>query len=189
MTKLQEMGAPVPKLIYSSKQIIITQYIEGPLLVNELFKHGHDILEADLLGDTLEKIYVELANIKTVVKPSQCAQKPQLQEGQMILGDMNLRNFILNREDVRIYRIDFESVGYGSLSQDLGKLCAFCITYDPPFTDEKIRLTKRLFNSLLDRFFMLKSEVKNEIFLELSQISKRRKIDLPSLVIKEINNW
>ncbi|ACB83936.1 serine/threonine protein kinase [Natranaerobius thermophilus] len=173
LNKLSKIDAPVPRLLYSSNKIIITEYIDGFLLVDELFKGGNSLINE--LGKTLERVYNALA--------------VDSYKNNVILGDMNLRNFIIDKNKNKIYRLDFESVEKGHLSKDIGKLCAFCISYDPPFTDYKLNLTKELFDYFKNRFLLSSSFITNEVLIELSNIEKRREIVVPEKVKYNIYKW
>ncbi|MEL7646900.1 MAG: hypothetical protein AAGU76_02345 [Sedimentibacter sp.] len=55
---------------------------------------------------------------------------------QMILDDVNLRNFIIH--DDEIYGIDFELCSKGRIERDAGRIAAYILTYEPPFTPWKV---------------------------------------------------
>jgi tRNA A-37 threonylcarbamoyl transferase component Bud32 len=60
------------------------------------------------------------------------------EDGFRLRGDANLKNFILSRG--RIWGVDFEESRIGKPSEDLATLCAYLLSTDPMFTDEKFQL-------------------------------------------------
>ena len=169
LSSLGQRGAPVPKMLYCANGWMITEYIEGPLLLDVFF--CQPLLK--MLGDHLERLYRALG---------------QTDVG-MVLGDMNLRNFILNRERNRIYRVDLESAGVGAVAEDLGKLCAFCLTYDPPFTQNKMEITRALLHHLVAKLEAPVEQVKEEVLLELVRIEIRRHMSVPCGVKVAVADW
>ncbi|MFO8060973.1 MAG: hypothetical protein R6U70_10030 [Bacillota bacterium] len=163
-------GAPVPRLLYHRGTLILTEYIEGPTLVDVLFR---ETFVPVLLVDALEVLYRGLRQI----------------EPALVLQDMNLRNFILDREQNRVFRVDLESAAAGSVAEDLGKLCAFCLTYDPPFTDDRMRTTRGLFGHLVSRFEVSRARVTEEILREFLRMEDRRGIAVPDEVRLAVTAW
>ena len=148
---------------------MVTEYIEGPLLLDVFF--CEPLLK--MFGDNLERLYRALGQI----------------DAGIVLGDMNLRNFILNRERNRIYRVDLESAGAGAVPGDLGKLCAFCLTYDPPFTPSKMKITRALLYHLVAKLGAPVEQVKEEVLLELVRIEIRRHMSVPRGVKVAVADW
>ena len=148
---------------------MVTEYIEGPLLLDVFF--CEPLLK--MFGDDLERLYRALGQV----------------DAGMVLGDMNLRNFILNRERNRIYRVDLESAGVGAVAEDLGKLCAFCLTYDPPFTQNKMEITRALLHHLVAKLEAPVGQVREEVLLELLRIEGRRRMTVPYEVRVAVAGW
>jgi len=59
-----------------------------------------------------------------------------------IRGDVNGRNFIFYNN--QCWGVDFEERIYGTKEQDMGRLIAFVLTYDPPHTTVKTAFTNSL---------------------------------------------
>ena len=167
----------VPNVLYYKDNTIISEYIKGELLLSSLFKDKEQIV---LLSNTLKDIYKKFNDENNNIYNN---------KNLIILGDMNLRNFIFSKENKKIYRIDFESIEYGKIEKDLGRLCAFCMSYDPCFTSEKIKVTKELFYYLLKILKISKETFKEEIILELSKIEKRRNISVSKDILQLIKQW
>lgn len=169
LSGLAQRGAPVPEVLYHWSGWMVTEYIEGPLLLDVFFCEPLLLM----FGDNLERLYRALGQI----------------DAGIVLGDMNLRNFILNRERNRIYRVDLESAGAGDVPEDLGKLCAFCLTYDPPFTEDKMEITRALLHHLVGRLQAPVEQVKEEVLLELLRIESRRRMTVPYEVRVAVAAW
>ncbi len=91
---------------------------------------------------------------------------------QIILSDVNFRNFIITNQE--IYGIDFEQSQVGNISEDTGKLSAYALTYDPSMTEWKIN-----FRNIFIDIMSIELNVEKEIIMaeekkELSAIKQRR---------------
>lgn len=92
----------------------------------------------------------------------------------MILGDMNFRNYIINGS--QISRIDYETCIVGNQESDIGKLAAFALTYEPAFTDWKKTFTENLIEVFSKTLSISKEKVIHEMENELDAIEVRRRI-------------
>ncbi|MDY0236281.1 MAG: RIO1 family regulatory kinase/ATPase [Gudongella sp.] len=92
---------------------------------------------------------------------------------ECVLSDMNFRNFIVKNN--RIYRIDFEEVGFGKKEADVGKLLAFGLTYNPEHTEWKKQFEKAFVVEIQKRGLYDMESVIAEKNLELERIKERRK--------------
>ncbi len=91
---------------------------------------------------------------------------------QIVLYDVNFKNFIIVNDE--IYGIDFEQSQEGNIAEDLGKLSAFALTYDPSMTEWKINF-RNIFVDILSKELNIKKEIIiAEEKKELSAIEKRR---------------
>lgn len=170
---LNNAGAPAPRLIYAKDNNLYMQYIDGDTMVDNIYKMGHEGLL--LLGNSLESLYKALIDYHPGTKT--------------ILGDMNLRNFILSSKDKRVYRVDLESVQSGQTEMDIGELCAFCLSYDPAFTKEKIDFTHSILLFFIDKFKLSRKRTIEEMLLSLNKIKERRGILIPPGIISIISGW
>jgi len=128
--KLLKRDCPVPDVLYIGEHMMITEFIKGKVLVDLLFE-DREFPVCDVIS-SLERIYRSLWDI----------------DPSLILRDMNMRNFIFEKEQSRVFRVDLESVSEGDVCRDVGQLVAFCISYDPPFTDKLLKTGKQLFDQL-----------------------------------------
>ncbi len=91
---------------------------------------------------------------------------------QIILYDVNFKNFILNEN--KIIGIDFEQAKKGNVSSDAGKLSAYALTYDPAMTNWKINFRNIFIDILSKELNLNKQIIIAEEQKELSAIEKRR---------------
>ncbi len=89
-----------------------------------------------------------------------------------IMGDVNFRNFLINNGE--IYGIDFEQCREGKIEEDLGKLAAYSLTYDPMMTDWKKNFVKLLIEQLSIKLDISKDAISSEMDKELIKIRLRR---------------
>jgi RIO-like serine/threonine protein kinase len=102
-----------------------------------------------------------------------------------IRGDVNLRNFILT-PDFQIYGVDFEEFEdsedsencedspCGQKERDLGRMTAFILNYDPPYTDYKKKLAQAVTDCFTASFDIEHSLVLQEHEREIEAMRKRR---------------
>jgi len=176
LTYLYNSGSLVPEILYASDNIIIMEFIKGKLLIDALFEQRFNNCEyiIKLLLESLRDIYNKLSKISN-------------RQNSLILGDMNLRNFILSGD--RVYRLDLESIKAGKLSQDFGQLLAFIVSYDPPFNDYKWGLVKIIFNKLIKEMKVEPGAMAQAMKTELRRIEKRRKIKINQKEIDKISKY
>jgi len=149
-------GVIVPKPISFDGNVLVTEYIEGVTLVDVIENKS---IDADNLA---EKIMVWFDKFYAAVSNGVCR------------GDVNCRNFILGTNG-NLYGVDFEEMYTGRREVDLGKLTAFILTYEPPYTEYKTRLARVLTEQFVNQFGLDKDLVKRERELELAKMSSRRK--------------
>ncbi len=163
LSKLQEEGLEVPKLYYKGRDHCIIEYLKGPTLLEVISER--------------EKSAIISSNTYLIIKFSQWFKKfytisKKITGKNLIFRDVNLRNFIYSN---KIYGIDFEDCCEGRIEEDVGRICAFILTYSPSFTLWKTNFIKEIF-SIFKKEFMLKDDViKAEMEKELEAISKRRR--------------
>lgn len=94
---------------------------------------------------------------------------------RVILGNINFRNFIIRDN---LYGVDFEDWREGRPEEDVGRICAFALTYTSPYTPWKKVLVKNMMELLINRLELDRSEVVDCLFEELARINKRRGLRL-----------
>lgn len=160
---LSSSGLAVPGIIYSTNHCIIMEYIQGETLLAWLEKSEQTA--APVAGTT--GLLTALASwLQDAYQALHRAYGHS-----MILGDVNLRNFVLSE---CIYGLDFEECRAGSPEEDLGRLCAFVLTYNPGFTLWKYRFVAAIKNVIAAELNLSWQRVFTEMLKELEQMSKRR---------------
>ncbi len=168
LSLLKEKGAPVPEIYGGGDHYILLEYLEGPLFADFFFwQESVSGSESNFLtGPAYQSIYSLCCWFKDFYAASRAIAGKQL-----IMGDVNFRNFIIRE---RIYGIDFEECREGKIEEDLGSLCAFGLTYWPPFTPWKMAMIGELFQIFSSEFCLDKELVKQELQRELLFLSSRR---------------
>lgn len=150
----------VPKVYYTGTQYIITEYLGENTLLNAVSR-------SESRKDSICSLSTELCKW---MSSFYAAAGQELSE-PVILWDMNFRNFILKD---KLYCVDFEDCRKGCPEEDIGRACAFFVTYDPMFTEWKIKMLGQFFNILVDGLSLDRKSVIEEFKKELSSMEKRR---------------
>lgn len=90
---------------------------------------------------------------------------------QIILGNMNLNNFIIRKY---LYGVDFEDCREGAREEDVSLLCAFTLTYNPPYTAWKKKFVKEMMGQFVNKLALDRNLVNKKFLSELERINKRR---------------
>lgn len=148
---LESKGVSVAKVMAASVDTIVYEWIDGVgyhALVDD-FKEKH----ARALVRWLEDYYEATG---------------------MLRGDVNLRNFIYLESEDECCGVDFEDASVpGDKEKDLGRIIAFAVTYDPPFTDAKKRCARLLLKEFKRAGADL-GEVQQAYLQEIREIVLRR---------------
>jgi tRNA A-37 threonylcarbamoyl transferase component Bud32 len=134
---LKERNINVPKVILWHDNTIIMEFIKGKTLL-EIFEEYEK--ENVAPQEIIEELYDWLVDFYALFK--------QDSNTSVIFGDVNFSNFIVAD---KIYGIDFEMCSHGEIEQDIGRLCAFALSYSPEFTDWKINFARAM-----DKYFVKK---------------------------------
>lgn len=166
--ELKKRGVAVPRIMETDDESIAMEYLEGPLLL-DIFEWQEKVAgsHSKLLN---EPVYVAIHSLCRWLMSFYDAAR-NMGVAQIILGEVNFRNFIIKE---KIYGIDFEECRPGQIEEDIGKLCAFALTYSPPFTPWKIAATGELYKILTVELSLDRERVKKEITKELLAIATRR---------------
>ena len=165
---LKEKGVAVPQIYYTGDSYILMEYLEGPLFL-DFFCWQENIcgpVASSLKGPTYQTIYSLCCWFKDFYAATREAAGRQL-----IMGDVNFRNFIIRE---KIYGIDMEECREGKIEEDIGSLCAFALTYSPSFTPWKKVMAGELFRVISNELDLDKELLKEEIQKELMAIAVRR---------------
>lgn len=157
----------VPDLIYIGDKSLVLEYIPGPTLLDKIYidemERGTKSLECLTCG-IISCLSVWLKDFYSTVKNEFGTQ--------FILGDPNLRNFIFSGN--KLYGVDFEDVRQGDIEEDIGKLCAFTLMYDPMFTQWKHQFVDILCHEVSREINLDKEYLKKSITKGIQEIHIRR---------------
>ncbi|MGI6098095.1 MAG: hypothetical protein ACOYBM_08365 [Dethiobacteria bacterium] len=165
---LKKGRVSVPFIYQLDEQGILMEYIRGPSLLEYLvwqekmqFYVGWDTIEPAVYANGMLCRWLKTF-YDTVY---------DLTGKKIILGEINFRNFILRDS---IYGIDFEDCREGEKEEDVGRICAFALTNNPPFTPWKYSFVDYILNIFVEGL-SLDRELVNKYFLrELASIHKAR---------------
>lgn len=174
LIELKKAGIKVPSLYYSGEDYIVLEYIPGPTLLDYLCYLEEKNTKSSVAMSVFDKLSCWLKRFYSCNKSK-----------SYILGDVNYRNFILHQEET-IYRVDLEDCRPGDIEEDIGRFCAFGLTYFPEFTDWKMDIYRDVFYYLKKSLRLDKNLMKLYLKDELQAISKRRGLTLPGDPLKRV---
>ncbi|MGI5998268.1 MAG: RIO1 family regulatory kinase/ATPase [Lutispora sp.] len=154
MKKLLDHGISIPRVIYKDSRCLITEYIHGYLV--------NDLVEMLDMGDWIDKLALWMASFHKIAGL----------KGNLLKGDVNLRNFIYSQGN--IYGLDFEDLDYGEPRRDLANICFFILTNKPSFTREKHMMIRAFLNSY-EKYSENKLESMGRYLLWSREEAKRRR--------------
>lgn len=154
---LRQAGVRVPIVLGDEADVLRLSYIEGETLPDllEAFEQDGRPPEpaARALADWLIRFYRAAA-------PGE------------IRGDVNGRNFIY--EDGAWWGVDFEETLTGRAEQDVGRLIAFILTYDPPDTAVKRRFSSAFKFAMMAAMPLDAAEIDRQYAREIEAMRDRR---------------
>lgn len=162
LEKLQEKSYRIPRILETGNNEITFNDLGDVTLLDWLEdaeKNGITQYE-DIINDLLAL----LNELYTLFR--------QVFNDDLILSDMNFRNFIIF--EGKLHRVDFEQVSRGSKSSDLGKLLAFLMNYYPENSNWKKAFRDSLIRILEDDSSMNMSEILIFEQEEIKAMIKRR---------------
>jgi serine/threonine-protein kinase RIO1 len=138
LERLYAAGIRVPKLIAHENHMLKMSYMPGETIPDFLTRLENcpeeSMLQkaADNMIQWLEDFYRAMDTEKT----------------SEIRGDVNGRNFLWDGE--QCWGLDFEEQTIGAKEQDIGRLLAFVLSYDPPDSLVKTGFADRLLQKSID---------------------------------------
>lgn len=133
LTMLYEAGVRVPALVYAEKDVVLLEHIHG-VPFQQYFEQAE---QNDLPAEELQLAVEALVAWLNVYYDAT--------DGKL-RDDINLRNFLY--ADGVCYGVDFEEpLRPGRRERDMGRMIAFVLAYNPPFTPYKKRLARMLYVS------------------------------------------
>lgn len=101
-----------------------------------------------------------------------------------VLGDAHLRNFLLSPAG-ELAGVDFECCHPGAPEEDIARLTAFTLTYDPPLTPVKRRLAACLLAECSRGLGLRRELLADGLAKELAGICRRRGLGEEARVVYE----
>ncbi len=169
---LKQNGVRVPEIYCSYDKKLFLEYIEGKTLL----KYIEEFEEKNIKGIQVDRIINYLLDWLTRFYDTF--------SGNYIMEDINFRNFIIKNNF--IYGLDFEECKPGEKERDIGRMCAFAITYYPPFSEWKKYYIKKFLHISMKYFDLDIEKIKNVYREELMAIEKRRNIKIDNNIIQKI---
>lgn len=165
LESLKQQGIRVPEVLYRDKKHLIMEYIDGETLTDMFERMERSGMPPEVVYPIVDSLCRWLKDFYEAVRSK--TKKPA------VMKDVNLRNFIFY--DDKIYGIDFEEVSEGRPEEDIGKICAFLLTYSPEYTPWKLKVAKYIRDVAIKKLKLDPELVMDELINELSAIEKRRK--------------
>ncbi len=146
---LHQGGLAVPALLGVRKNELQLEYIQGPTYA--------DLVDS-MIPEQAEGLATWLAEYHRITG--------------LLRGDCNLRNFLWSKGGC--VGVDFEDeVTLGEPERDMGKVIAYAVTYNPPFTTEKALCGRLLLLAFRATGGDLE-EIKNAYLDEILAMNQRR---------------
>ncbi len=178
---LAARGVAVPKLIAAAEfpsdiHGFFMEYIPGEPLCDYLERQEQDGASAadqqpilDIWVNWLASFYENMAAA-----------------GQRQLGDVNLRNFLVQHDSQRVFGVDFETCPLGSAEGNIGAIVVFLLTYDPSFTPWKYDLA-RAFLRTAERTWPIDARlVRRAAEAEMAAMALRRSQKFPKRLLMNV---
>ena len=168
----QENQIPVPKIIGTTSDVLVLEYISGPNL-------------CDLITENPNPNYGQLL-ASWIAKYHTAFQRNDTQT--LIKGDTRIRNFLYHND--HLVGVDFEESHIGPYFEDLAVACASILDTDPLFTKEKLQLCSVVVETYgtlhkIEDIHHLKATVTTFMIKVLGQTAQRR--DNPPNLIENIS--
>jgi hypothetical protein len=170
--QLRESQVWVPSLAKVVGNGILMEYVSGPTILEYLeWQEKTHFQSKEPQTEPAMQAIIQLVDWLKVFY-----QTTSVNTGKrVILGNINLRNFIIRDN---LYGVDFEDWREGRPEEDIGRICAFALTYSPSYTPWKKVLVNKMFDMLVNSLELERMEVVCCFFEELARINKRRGLRL-----------
>ena len=162
LERLRVAGVRVPEICIKGATVLKMRYIPGKTLP-DLIEHLENCRVASEPGELAGKLIGWLETFYSAVNTERTGE---------IRGDVNGRNFIF--DDLDCWGVDFEETVYGAREQDIGRIAAFVLTYDPPGTELKYNLADTIMRKAEQILGIDMEEACRQRDMELEAISLRR---------------
>lgn len=137
---LLKEGCNVPEIYQIGLDYIVMEYIPSITLYDYIMECENQVKSIDM--KVIESFVMLLEGIYT---------SDYFKGHNMILNDTNLRNFLVNGE--KVYMVDFEGTNADKdIQTDIAGFIAFFLTYNPCFSQWKLKELKSIISFLDNRY-------------------------------------
>lgn len=173
MKLLIQKGINVPEIYFVKEKEIMMEYIKGDILLDYIERFERGIIKGVQINKLIKNFLDWLAKFYDAFSED------------YIMEDINFRNFIVKNN--KIWGLDFEDCHPGKKERDIGRICAFAISYFPLYSDWKIYFVIEFLNTSLEYFTLDIKEIKKAYKNELMAIGERRNINIDDNILNLIN--
>ncbi len=169
LRQLSSAGVSVPCIIEAEYPYIVLEYLDGELLLDLFNEYEEKCCGQSDMQQLIEMWLEWLEGFYNTTK---------LLFGETyICLDINFRNYILREKNCRLqmYWIDFEQCRPGIIEEDMGRIMAFALMYEPVDTEWKKEFIRLFVKMAVERFDLNKALVQKEYEQELLAMKIRRK--------------
>ncbi len=150
----------VPQLLEVKPPYILSEYIEGELYLERFTRNEEQ-------GINSQTMISELLHGLSIFYGATLSAN-----GQYIRNDINFRNFIYDNSKVKM--LDFEQCKLGEIEEDIGKIMAFALMYDPIRTPWKQKFIGEFKKESILLFNLDETAIVNHFETELKNMETRR---------------
>lgn len=154
-----------PEIYYDGDKYIVMEYVNGINLADTLLKYEQKRKSA------LELMTCLCINLKRLYNNN------YFSKDKLILGDINLRNFIVSKTG--IYFIDFEDVKKGDYMDEIAKMLGYFLTNDPPFSTYKRGEYKNIILEYANTFDVSIITLEKKINFVIDRFEEDRRVKYP----------
>ena len=162
LERLLRLGVRVPAVIKQEDCVLKMSYISG-ITIPDLLENLEITQDQYKLEKAADGIMGWLEDFYNAVDTKGMGE---------IRGDVNGRNFLFDGEYV--WGVDFEKRVRGKKEQDIGRLIAFILTYNPPGTQIKQLFADRVIYKAVQTLKADEEAIRHYQGMELDAMKKRR---------------
>lgn len=155
-----------PELYFYNERYLVHEFIPGRTFLSVYEEAERTLSDADIIINSMTGFL----------------KKAYENSSGYILGDINFNNFIIpesgpeNNETLPIIFVDYENVKLGEIEEDIGRMTAFALTYDPVFTDWKYKFAQNFVNRSITILNASEQNIHSHIKKEFEAIIARRNL-------------
>ncbi len=157
--------AAVPRVFACRGTELILEYVPGLTLAEWL--EAQEMNHPDTIPPVVDQMLLKLLDWLSRFYAALSGNEGDT----VVMGDVNLRNFIVGDT---LTGIDFEDAAAGDIEEDLGKIAAFMLMYRPEKTRWKSALVDRWLAAASQQFDIPRERIQLEMDAEMERMALRR---------------